>query len=297
MAAEAPEPPVYRSAAYAQPASQIEAAPAQYASEQPYGADDQPQQFPVEAASSSGLAITALVLGCVSIATSFIPIVNYGSFVLAIIGMIFAIAGIVATRERRKKGRGMAVAGLLLGIASIGIVIAAQSYYGMVLDQVQQRIEDGTLPVAVSVPNGTSTGIAEPGKPNGGQGEAAAPQGDYSAMKPGQTATLENGLSITVNSITPGQKALDGSAITVVNVTYVNGGSSNESFNSLDWRAEDENGVIRNMTIMSGVESLGSGSLAPSGTISGNVSFEGDIAKVYYYGSALQSDSQICWEA
>ena len=45
-----------------------------------------------------------------------------------------------------------------------------------------------------------------------------------------------------------------------------------------------------------GTDNLQSGDLAPGGSVSGNVYFDGDIVKVYYYENAfLQSESEIGW--
>ena len=268
----------------------------------PYANHDLQAGSAAAQSATSGMAVTALVVGLVAIATSFLPIINNGSFVLAILGAIFAIVGIVGTGAGKKKGRGMAVAGLLLGVAAIGITLATQSLYGAYVENVLDQIQHGTSPVAVSPADGESTGTTGPdAAPGNGQGGTAAPggtgapQGDYGAMKPGQTATFANGLSVTVNSVKLVKKSYDNSTMTEVNVSYANAGSSNEAFNLFDWRAEDKNGAIRSVTAYSGDNPLSSGQLSAGGTVTGNVYFDGAVAKVYYYNNVLQSDSNVCW--
>lgn len=51
----------------------------------------------------SGFATASLVLGIIGICTSFIPIVNNVSFILALIAILFAIVSLVkkASKERQ----------------------------------------------------------------------------------------------------------------------------------------------------------------------------------------------------
>jgi hypothetical protein len=65
------------------------------------------------------MEVAALVCGILGIAGGFIPVVQYFTFVLAILALIF---GAVA---RKKGGGAMATAGLILGI--IGVVITVIS--------------------------------------------------------------------------------------------------------------------------------------------------------------------------
>ena len=63
-----------------------------------------PQQ-PQGALPTSAMAVTSLVLGIIGIATSFLPIINNGSFFLGILGVIFGIVGIVGINKGKKKGK------------------------------------------------------------------------------------------------------------------------------------------------------------------------------------------------
>ncbi len=70
--------------------------------------------------SSNGMAIAALVCGILGIVGSFIPIVGYFTFILAILGIVF---GVKARKVASDDKRGLATAGLVLGI--IGTVFGA----------------------------------------------------------------------------------------------------------------------------------------------------------------------------
>lgn len=73
----------------------------------------QPQQDPNQA---KNISIAALVCGLLGILGGYIPVVQYFTFVLAIVGTVLGVKG------RRMGGGGMATAGMVLGI--IGIVLS-----------------------------------------------------------------------------------------------------------------------------------------------------------------------------
>ncbi len=254
-------------------------------------------------AGTSGLAITALVLSILAITTSFLPIINNGSFFVGLIGFVFAVVGLAATGKKGKKGRGLAIAGLVLSIMAVIIVIVTQSMFSAAIDSASESLQHGSTPVAstsntgVSGNSAASAGAQSSGSAAPSGASASSSAADYSSMALGESVTLQNGLSITVNSVERGLKSYSGDPITGVSVTYVNNGTSNLSFNAFDWRSQDSNGVINTETFyMDAKNQLNSGNLAPGGSVSGNVYFEGDIVKVLYYeNSFFQNDSSIGW--
>jgi len=77
----------------------------------------------------NGYATTALVLGLVSIVVSWFPFVDW---VLGALAIIFGAVGISTAGRRGGAGKGMAVAGLALGLATVvlGIIFWAVIYGG-----------------------------------------------------------------------------------------------------------------------------------------------------------------------
>ena len=83
---------------------------------------------------SKGFSIAALVCGILGIIGSFIPVVCYFTFVLAVLGIVFGVLG----RKKANPGEtGLATAGLVLGIigtafGAVGIIciICAASCVG-----------------------------------------------------------------------------------------------------------------------------------------------------------------------
>lgn len=92
-----------------------------------------PQQ-PQGALPTSAMAVTSLVLGIIGIATSFLPVINNGSFFLGILGVIFGIVGIVGINKGKKKGKGLGIAGIVLSVITIAVVLIAQSLFSAALD-------------------------------------------------------------------------------------------------------------------------------------------------------------------
>lgn len=112
----------------------------------------------------------------------------------------------------------------------------------------------------------------------------------------GTTVNLPDGLSVTVDSVEPGLTNFDGSAMTGVHVTYTNNGDDGASYNVFDWKGEDANGAQQSTGYYSeGSDELSSGTLAKGGTVSGNVYFEGDLARVLYFGNLLEKTATASW--
>ena len=112
----------------------------------------------------------------------------------------------------------------------------------------------------------------------------------------GTTVNLPDRLSVTVDSVEPGLANFDGSAMTGVHVTYTNNGDDGASYNVYDWKGEDANGAQQSTGYYSeGSDELSSGTLAKGGTVSGNVYFKGDLARVLYFGNPLEKTATASW--
>lgn len=82
---------------------------------------------------TSAMAIAGLVLGLIALLTSFIPIINNLSFFLALLGLIFATIGLAACVRKTRKGKGLAIAALVICIVSGVVVVGTQSIYSAAL--------------------------------------------------------------------------------------------------------------------------------------------------------------------
>ena len=233
---------------------------------------------------TSAMAIVGLVLGIVALATSWMPIFNNGSFFLALLGALFAIVGLVSTLRRTRSGKGLAIAGLIICIIACAAVLAAQQATSKAINDAVDSTKNSH---AV-----TSTSAAPADTPDDTD---TATQSQDLAL--GTSITLGNGLSVSVDSVDTSLTKYDGSPITAVTVTYTNGGSQEASFNVYDWKAQDTQGAQRSQTFYSGddVVSLGSGTLAPGGTVTGAVCFDGGITKALYYASMFTNSATASW--
>ncbi len=98
---------------------------------------------PVNPEAGKGLAITALVIGIVSLLLCWVPFVNNLVFVLGLIGLGFAVPALVISVKNRSRAKAMSIAALVLVVLSLVGVLATQAFYGAVIDDVAESIEDG----------------------------------------------------------------------------------------------------------------------------------------------------------
>lgn len=258
---------------------------------------------------TSGLAIAGLVLGILAAVTSFLPIINNLSFIMAIVGGILAAIALVGATRGKNDSKGLAIAGVVLAVVSFVIVLATQSLYSSALKSAAEELKKGDQPVATSTKDEKEDAKkdeatskedtkAEEAKADEAKKEDVKkeePKPDYSNMKAGETVTLENGLDITVNSFSTVTRSYSDETLVCANVTYKNNGSENVSFNTLDWKSENADGAEKYSTYYTNDEQLESGKLKKGGTVTGNVYFEGDAVKILYYSNLFQDDSDISW--
>ena len=115
----------YAQSAYAQPAYATAGAAAnvqQYASGTYGQAAVQMQGRATSASSTSGLAVASLVFGILSVLTSFL-LVGLG-LINSILAVVFGATGIVSCKRHGKSGKGLAIAGLIMGAFGLIIVIS-----------------------------------------------------------------------------------------------------------------------------------------------------------------------------
>lgn len=237
----------------------------------------------------SAMAITGIVIGAIALLTSFIPIINNFSFILALLGTVFAIVGIIGCMRGKRRGKGMAIAGLVLNILAIILVLATQSMYSAALDEAVS----GPQVQEVQSGNDPESETAE---------ETTTPETDNDTIQTSQelgvgtSVTLDNGLQITVDSVQAGLINYDGAAVTGIHVTYLNNGSETVDFNMYDWMGENEQGVQDYPIFFAdSSDALESGSLTAGGTVSGSVYFEGETIKALYSSNLLNDTPTATW--
>lgn len=227
---------------------------------------------------TSAMAVAGLVLGILAAVSSWVPIVNNLSFVIGAIGLVLAVIGLVRTLRGKRAGKGLAVAAVVVNVVALAVVLASQSAMSAALDEAVE----GPDVAAVSAPEG------------GDQGESA--EQATTDLAPGSTVDLENGLSVTVDSVETGLANFDGSTVVAAHVTYVNGGDEPASYNTYDWKGEDANGAQEYTTYYSeATDDLSSGTLAAGGTKSGTVYFVEGTVKILYFGSVLSDTPTASW--
>lgn len=92
-----------------------------------------------EETQKSGFATAGLVLGIIGVCTSFIPIVNNLSFMLGLMGGIFAIISLI-----KKASKGQAIAGIILCVLAMVITINSQKALSDSLSEVSSNLDKAT---------------------------------------------------------------------------------------------------------------------------------------------------------
>lgn len=80
------------------------------------------------------------MLGIIGLISSWVPIVNNFSFILAGIGLVFGVIGLVGTLRGKKSGKGLAIAAAVICVLSCAIVLATQSAYSQAIDDATEGV-------------------------------------------------------------------------------------------------------------------------------------------------------------
>lgn len=116
---------------------------------------------------TSGLAVTALIMGIIALFSSFVPLLNLLSFPFVILAIIFGGIGLWQTLCRSKAGKGLAIAGLVLGVLALLVTFVM---YGAA-----SSATDGAATDAVFDAAGPTTEQADASSAAGGDTQAAEP--------------------------------------------------------------------------------------------------------------------------
>ena len=149
-----------------------------------------PNQAPAPAASAtkapkSIAAIVGLILGIIALVLSAMPIINNFAFILGVVGLIFGIVGVVGTRDKKKSGKGMAVASVIIAALACVIVLASQAVYSAALDEAGAQLDKVTGDATEEILSS----------------EVDVTLGDLT-MKKGSYGMVESSMPITVKNLT-----------------------------------------------------------------------------------------------
>jgi hypothetical protein len=72
-------------------------------------------------------AIIGLIIAIIGLLLSAVPIINNFAFVLALLALILGIVAIFVTRKGKRRGKGIAIATVILAVLAGIIVIEAKS--------------------------------------------------------------------------------------------------------------------------------------------------------------------------
>lgn len=196
------------------------------------------QELPVDGASStvpsqgqfgmavvkplSALAVTALVLGIISLLLSWVPILNNLIFILALIATVVAIVAVVQTRPNKAhRGSGMAITSLVISILAIVVVFGSQAMYSKAIDEAF-----GTASVAPSA-----------GASSSSSGVASQPAEASKASEDSNVAQLKNGkVTIEVKKVEKSVNDYEGKPTVAVTFVITNNDTSN--FNPFEYRLQ-----------------------------------------------------------
>lgn len=162
---------------------------------------------------SSGLGITALVLGISALVLAFVPFIGLLSFLLAPAAIVLGIIAFV-----KRQGRGQGLAGAITGGVSLLVIIGGVILFGALLSASESEVESLEQPVE-DVDDESTEDIEE-----GSQEEAAAEdeqdtEDDITATALGEEAVITDTWSgedigtITVDEITADFQCTQGNEV------------------------------------------------------------------------------------
>ncbi|WP_030617419.1 DUF4190 domain-containing protein [Streptomyces sclerotialus] len=151
-----------------------------------------PMGAPAPQAARNGLGVTALVLGVIGVLSGLIPFFFWLAGLLGLLALIFGLIGRGRAKRGQATNKGVALAGVLLGIAAlvasvIGAVITFTAVKGAV-DEINKSLE---------------TSKVQPKDGAKGEDAAGSEGGAGEALHAGDTAEYDTGLSVTVSEASP----------------------------------------------------------------------------------------------
>ncbi|NEB73971.1 DUF4352 domain-containing protein [Streptomyces sp. SID14478] len=158
-----------------------------------------PQQHPQQVA-RNGLGTAALILGVIGVLSGLLPILFWLAGTLGVIALILGLTG----RGRAKRGeatnKGVALAGVLLALASLGLaVFGAYTTFKAVddaVDEINKSVSDTKAKDTKT--SGDAKDADSPGKSGSGKDDKKADLGK--ALEAGDAVVYDDDLTVTVSN-------------------------------------------------------------------------------------------------
>ena len=174
---------------------------------------------------SNGLATAGFVLALLGFLSSWIPVLNILGMILAVVGAILAAVGL-ARSKRAGVGKGLAFAGLVLGVLAVIVAVVINVAF---VNAVDDAIDE-TTKTSVEAPSDSDNGKAD---------EQAASDSEELGTSRDNPAPLGSAITgddwtVTINSVKAadedsiGQKPAAGSTLLVVNLTATYNGDDDQ---------------------------------------------------------------------
>ena len=90
----------------------------------------------------SGLAIAGFIIAILAILGSAIPIFNNVSFFFAVVALVLGVIGLISIKKGKRVGQGLAIATIILSVLTFVVVLATQSFYGKVANDVGNSVTE-----------------------------------------------------------------------------------------------------------------------------------------------------------
>lgn len=198
---------------------------------------------------TSGLAVAGLVIGIIALISSVVPLLNLFSFPLVLLAIIFGGIAVFQTAKGKRGGKGLAIAGLVLGI--IGLLITVGMYAG-------------ASAASDAASAGTSSGVssAQQSAPAAGSSADAAGSADTagadaaSQEAPAEAAAAPDApYAVTIDGAEMGSD-YQGNKAVIVTYTFTNNSDDARNFMTTMTAQAFQDGVeLESAIMMEGVDS------------------------------------------
>ncbi|CAM3449889.1 DUF5067 domain-containing protein [Nocardioides dubius] len=166
------------------------------------------------------------MLSLIGLLTSWIPILNIIGIILAVLGVVLAAIGLAKSRKART-GKGLAFAGIALGVLAVLVAILINVAFSNAVDDALDD-DDADVPSSTVPASPTDGGSAAPSE----EGRAS----DQSTFKDGVLTTSEMKIVITRHKIIPaGTKANEYSDKPVIAFWYRITNLTDKDTSPMDW--------------------------------------------------------------